>query len=205
MGLWNTLRLKSNSPEVRRKALESLDAAKDPRSLEPLVAGLRDEDAQVRCAAVKGLEQIKNEQSVAALANALKDPSSDVREAAAAALGQLGDAAISRELANLLKDSAPAVRASTAAALRSLGWRPSNPEEQAAFEVALGNTRSAALAGQAAVKALVTELKHDTSFNRRAAAEALEHVDDRRATQPLLAALGDQDPTVKVSAIHALS
>ena len=54
------------------------------------------------------------------------------------------------------------------------------------------------------MKALVGELKHDTSFKRRAAAEALEEVDDPRATQPLLAALSDQDPTVRVSAIHAL-
>jgi len=55
------------------------------------------------------------------------------------------------------------------------------------------------------VKALVGELKHDTSFKRRAAAEALEDVDDPRATQPLLAALNDDEPTVRVSAIHALS
>jgi HEAT repeat protein len=33
----------------------------------------------------------------------------------------------------------------------------------------------------------------------------LEEVDDPRATQPLLAALKDEDPTVRVSAIHALS
>ena len=44
---WNTLRLKSNNPEVRRKALETLDAA-DPRMHERLVASLRDDDAQVR-------------------------------------------------------------------------------------------------------------------------------------------------------------
>ena len=56
---------------------------------------------------------------------------------------------------------------------------------------------AASFAGQAAVKALVTELKHDTSFKRRAAAEALEDVDDPQATQPLLAALKDEDPTVQ--------
>jgi hypothetical protein len=42
---WNTLRLKSNSPEVRSKALERLDPARDARSLELLLAGLGDEDA----------------------------------------------------------------------------------------------------------------------------------------------------------------
>ncbi len=73
------------------------------------------------------------------------------------------------------------------------------------FEVALGHTHAASFAGEAGVKALVGELKHDTSFKRRAAAEALEDVADPQATLPLLAALKDQDPTVRVSAIHALS
>ena len=105
---------------------------------------------------------------------------------------------------SLLRDATPGVRTAAAVALRNLGWKPSTGQEQAEFDIALGHTRAAALAGQFAVQALVSELKHDTSFKRRAAAEALEDVDDPRATQPLLAALKDEDPTVKVSAIHAL-
>ena len=89
---WNTLRLKSSSPEVRRKAVESLDATGDARSLELLLAAMEDEDAQVRCAAIKGLEQVRDDQSIVALATALQDPNSGVREAAAAGLGRLGDA-----------------------------------------------------------------------------------------------------------------
>src|SRR5207244_1322388 len=46
---------------------------------------------------------------------------------------------------------------------------------------------------------------HDTSFVRRAAAEALQGLADPRAVQPLLAALEDPDSTVRVSAIHALT
>ena len=82
---WNTLRLKSNSPEVRSKALERLDPARDARSLELLLAGLGDEDAQVRCAAVKGLEPVKDDQSLIALTTALQDPNSKVREVASSA------------------------------------------------------------------------------------------------------------------------
>ena len=55
---WNTLRLKSNSPEVRRKAIENLDPTRDARALDQLLAGLGDEDSQVRCAAVRGLAQV---------------------------------------------------------------------------------------------------------------------------------------------------
>jgi len=51
----------------------------------------------------------------------------------------------------------------------------------------------------------VKELKHDTSFVRRAVAEALEFVNDARTLKPLLEALGDDDPSVRVSVIHALS
>ena len=83
----NTLRLKSNSPEVRRKALETLDPAGNARALELLLAGLSDEDAQVRCAAVKGLERARDDQSMAALIDALQDPTSTVREVAAASAG----------------------------------------------------------------------------------------------------------------------
>ena len=142
---------------------------------------------------------------MAALIDALRDPTSTVREVAAVSLGRIGDSRAFPHLTCLLKDSHPSVRTAAAAALRSLGWKPSTGEEQALFDVALGHAHAAAFAGQAAVKALVSELKHDTSFKRRAAAEALEDVDDPRATQPLLAALGDEDPTVRVSAIHALS
>ena len=73
---WNTLRLKSSSPEVRRKAFENLDPTRDARSLELLLAGLGDEDPQIRCAAVKGLEQVKDDQSMIALTTALQDPDS---------------------------------------------------------------------------------------------------------------------------------
>jgi HEAT repeat protein len=201
---WNTLRLKSSSPEVRRKALEALDATGNERNFDLLLAGLGDEDAQVRCTAVNRLEQVRDDQAMVALVSALQDPTSSVRETAAAALGRLGDSRTFPHLAYLLSDSHPGVRTAAATSLRNLGWKPSTNEEQARFDIALGHTRAAAFAGQAAVKALVSELKQDTSFKRRAAAEALEQVDDPQATQPLLATLKDEDPTVRVSAIHAL-
>jgi HEAT repeat protein len=203
----NKLRLRSNSPDVRRKALESLDATENTRvrSLGLLLAGLGDEDAQVRCAAVKGLEQIPDDQAMVARITALQDPASIVREAAAASLGRLGDSRSFPQLVRLLRDAHPGVRTAAGFALRSLGWKPAAGEEQALFDVALGHARAAAFAGQASVKALVNELTHDTSFKRRAAAEALEEVDDPRAIQPLLLALKDPDTSVRVSAIHALS
>jgi HEAT repeat protein len=104
-----------------------------------------------------------------------------------------------------LHDPSSSVRQSAALALERLGWRPSNIEEQASFDVALGNTRAAALKGQAAVNPLLSELGDQTESLRRAAAEALEGVDDPRRVQPLLQAAADPEPNVRVSAIHALA
>jgi HEAT repeat protein len=136
---------------------------------------------------------------------ATRDASSEVREAAAAVLGRMGDPQACGALSLLLNDPKATVRTAAGTALKNLGWTPATPEEKAVFEVASGNARGAAFAGQAGVKALVTDLKHDTSFKRRAAAEALQEVNDPRALQPLLVAVQDEDPTVRVSAIHALS
>src|SRR5437868_1821872 len=150
-----------------------------------IVKTLWDEDAQVRRAAVQSLESIPDEQAVEVLMFAAQDASSDVREAVAAVLGQMRDPQAVGPLAYLLNDPKDSVRMSAGAALKHLGWTPSTPEEHAAFEVATGNARGAVLAGHAAVKALVTDLKHDTSFKRRAAAEALQEVSNPRALKPL--------------------
>ena len=203
MVFWNRLKLSSHNPEVRRKAMEALDAT-DARAQELLLAGLDDEDGGVRCAAAKVLSQNKDGHYADALIAALHDPSPEVREAVAGGLARVGNERAHRPLARLLTDSHPGVRSAAAGALRRLGWRAATTDEQVLFDVALGHARAAAFAGQAAVKALVGELKHDTSFTRRAAAEALEEVGDPGARQPLLAALADKDPSVRVSAIHAL-
>jgi hypothetical protein len=59
-----------------------------------------------------------------------------------------------------------------------LNWKPANKEELARFEIALGNTRAAARAGNAAVNPLISELKQDTGDQRRAAADALKELSD---------------------------
>jgi HEAT repeat protein len=128
-----------------------------------------------------------------------------VRETVATSLGRLKDERASNALLWALKDCSWSVRANAAAALKNLGWKPSTQEEAAFFEVATGHTKTAAHAGEAAVVPLVTELGSDTGFLRRAAAEALEGVNDPRRIAPLLAAARDPDPTVRVSAIYALA
>jgi HEAT repeat protein len=205
MAWLNSLRLKSKDAKVRRKALESLDADGCERRMELLAASLRDDEVDVRRAAVGAVEKSRHAQALDLLAAALGDFSAEVREVAAVSLGRRGDARGTEYLTCQLKDPKAKVRLSAAAALRNLGWKPATSEEQALFDVSTGNSPKVAIAAQAAVKALVSDLTHDTSFHRRAAAEALENVDDPRAIGPLLTAADDEDATVRVSAIHALA
>ena len=185
------LRIKSANPRVRRRTVEKLAGSTNSHDTELLVASLEDNDAQVRCAAVRALEQAEDASCTASLLPALRDQDHQVRTAAAQALGHRGDRAAVGALAAVLSDSCPDVRSAAAGALRCLNWNPETPEDVARFEIAVGNARAAAFAGNAAVTSLVGELKADTSFHRRAAAEALKDVADPRRICPLLEALKD--------------
>jgi HEAT repeat protein len=205
MDWWNNLKLNSKSAEVRAKAIENLKPPGDEHTVEVLLSALGDEDEQVRSAAMQAFERIKHPNAGPSLISAaLRSANQELRQTAATALGYLDDPNTANVLANLLSDRNPPLRMAAAASLKKLGWRASTKEEQAFFDVALGNTRAAAFAGKAALTPLLTELKHDTSFQRRAAAEALEGVNDPRRIQPLLIAAKDPDATVRASAIHAL-
>jgi HEAT repeat protein len=204
---WENLKLRSKDPLVRLKAVEALGpGASDPKVLRVVADSLKDEDVQVRCAAAKILGTSKRPEAAEWLVPLLADISSQVRQATAESLGQLGNAKASIEpLKRLLRATNPQDRAYAGAALRVLGWSPGSEEETALFQVGTGNARGAAFHGEVAIEPLVSELKHDTSFARRSAAEALESSKDPRRIKPLIVAANDGDTTVRVSAIHALS
>ena len=206
---WNSLRLRSKNPEIRRNAIEGLHvgtgSAANSRVFEVLAAGLNDDDLKVRCAAARVLGDLEDERAVDLLMPLLSSSSPDLRQTAAVALGHLRDPRAVDPLVLMLRSANPQDRAKAGEALRDLGWTPPNLDDQALFDVAIGNARAASFRGEAAIDPLVSELQHDTSFARRSAAEALEGVKDPRRIQPLLAALRDADPTVRVSAIHAFA
>jgi len=204
---WKLLKLRSKDPEVRLRTLKTFDLAEagDSKLTALVIQSLKDENVQVCCEAAKVLGGSKNLAAADSLIPLLWTSSAELRQAAADALGKLRNPESIEPLKRMLRTPNPQDRASAGAALRALGWVPATPEEEALFEVAIGNTRAAALKGEAALEPLVSELHHDTSFARRSAAEALEGVKDPRRIQPLIAAVNDPDPTVQVSAIHALS
>jgi HEAT repeat protein len=206
MILWNRLSLKSKNPQTRRNAVDRLVASNTTEAVELLVACLCDKDAMVRRTAAAAFNTITDERAINSLISALNDTNCDVRAAAAGALGRQGDLRCIAPLVGALRDCKSRVRTRAAASLRKLGWKAANKEEHALFEVALGNPGAAVRAGHAAIELLASELSSNTSFFRRLVAEALEEVNDPRATKSLLtAARSDTDVTVRVAAIYALS
>ena len=207
MDWWNNFRAKSKDPRIRRKVIESLNLEGEvqPATIELIAAGLGDEDAGVRAAAATAMGSTGNERATESLLPLLRDANPEVRRAAVMGLGQVRDGRASAAVATLLHDVSASVRQGAALALERMGWRPSSEEEQASYEIALGNTRAASLKGQAAVNPLLSELGDKAESLRRAAAEALEGVDDPRRVKPLLQAAADPEPNVRVSAIHALA
>jgi len=203
---WSACRLKSKNPKVRRKAIERLGSQQSARGVSLLAASLaEDKNAQVRSAAAKALGGNQSDQATVLLKAALRNSRSEVRRAAALGLAYSSDDWAIKALVGALRDPDPDVRASAATALRRLNWRAGTQEEQALFDVASGNTRAAALKGDAALSSLLIELQHHFSCKRRAAAEALETVSDPKRVRPLLRATNDDDPSVRVWAAHALS
>jgi HEAT repeat protein len=199
------MRLRFGGTPAKLKAMDKLATTSSRSACKSLLRCLGDRDDQVRLAAAKAIGTGRFDRTVQFLLGSLNHSRSEVREAAALSLGYCGDRSACQGLLSLLNDTNPAVRAAAATALRKLGWRPVDREQQAALDVASGNTLAAALAGPAGVEPLVRELSNSQSFVRRIAAQALEHVDDPRKVSPLLAAVNDPDPTVRVCAIHALA
>jgi HEAT repeat protein len=119
---------------------------------------------------------------------------------AAVVLGRRGDRSVAWPLSALLNDPSEEVRKAAAHALRQLEWKPSTGEDLARYQSGPGHARAAA----SALNPLLGELRHDTAFLRRAAAEALQEINDPGRIAPLLRNLTDSDPGVRLSAIHAL-
>jgi HEAT repeat protein len=204
MLLWHRIRIRTGDTKARLKAIQALGNGSRERAVKPLFRCLSDPDARVRATAAKVLGQLQSERAFELLLEALKDPRHEVRRAAASALRYQGDSRACGALAGMLRDADYHVRSAVAAALRRLGWKPATDEERALLEVSSGSAHSATFAGHAAVTPLLETLQHQTGEMRRSAADALSFVNDPRAYEPLLNAANDPDPTVRVSAIHAL-
>jgi HEAT repeat protein len=173
--------LKDKSAGVRENAALALGEIKDPRAVEPLSIALRDSEYVVTVLAAKALGEI-GKPAVEVLIAALKDPSPDVRMNAAQALGEIKDERAIEPLRAAMNDSDSSVRGHATTAFGKIG--------KSAPEKLPGN--------------LTEDLKSQDPAKRAEVVRVLGDMKDRRAVEPLIAALKDESWQVRRNAAMAL-
>ena len=171
--------LSDRDARVRELAARALGSIRDPRATEKLTLALGDGDPSIRYAAAWALGQIKDGRAMDQLVVALKDQDHRVRRYAAWALAEIGEPAV-KPLVGVLRDQDDAAR-----------W---------------GATEALAGIGEPAVPLLIPALTDENPLVRRHAGEALwkMRVRDRRALDPLIGALKDQDALLRRFAAGAI-
>ncbi len=201
---------RTEDSDVREVALRALARIADPRAVEPLIKAL--ENAEVwlapriadilarhgeavvapliavlndggnrpaRAWAANVLGEVRAQHAFPSVVRLLDDPEDEVRAKAATALGRMGDRrAVGYLVDHLLSDPAPFVRARISSALGQLG-------------------------GPEVIERLVRALGDPAWWVRMRTVEALEHVGGV-AEGPLLIALDDSDPEIRMRAAVAL-
>ncbi len=170
--------LKDASPSVRLAAVRSLGSLKARTSARAIVGMLRDENHEISSSAVYALGQIGDPDTAEALAEVAKSEKSTMRSLAATALGEIESPRVVEPLIGLLSDPDSATRHYAA---RSLG-KTKDPR---------------------AIAPLIGVIRSVDGTGRYEASMALGQIGDS-AVDPLLVALKDDAPEVRVAAARAL-
>jgi HEAT repeat protein len=169
--------LQEAHPILRGRAAEIFGFSKDHAAVPALMYALQGEYYTVRSRAALALGKIGNRQAIRPLLIALKDKEDEVRRAACLGLGLFKDPATFDEITNVLLDD-PIIEVRQAAAR------------------ALGNTQ------HPAALPYLMEALHDSFWwyeREYAAGDLLSAIEkmNNAAVEPLIAALGDKEGTVR--------
>jgi len=191
---------------VRLSAIKTLGEIRDARTVEPLIAILKDESCG--CTAANALVKI-GKPAVEPLIAALKDEDLIVRRNAATALGQIKDASAAEPLIASIKDKSSIVRRDAAIALGQIKDVRAVEPLMAALkdEDAIVRMNAATALGEIDifcllpigchpedhVIVLIRKLNHEDLIIRLSAIKALGEIRDAIAVDPLVATLGDKD------------
>jgi HEAT repeat protein len=197
--------------DVRCAAATALARATDLATIDALVGALKDQYEDVRSAAANSLGRIKDVLAIGPLVLALKDPGTTVRKTAAGALAQIdpkwAETEAARKLAPDLRSSLASsdwfVRNAAASALKLIGEDSSHQTtttHRGAEMATPARRRQQVLLG-----AFVAMLQDADSDLRLAAALSLGQLRDRQARSPLMSALSDTDPVIRLAATEALA
>jgi len=172
--------IKSGNSHARGNAVWCLGVlgAKDSRTVDLLVAALKDEDKYVRWHAALGLQRIKNKRIIEPLVNAFRDEDEYVRRNAARALAVQGESAI-EPLITALQDKETEVRNKAAWALYLINI----PDDEM--------RKLDKKYWERALDLLIPALKDDNDDLRLSVALALKKIKSPNAVKPLIECLKD--------------
>jgi HEAT repeat protein len=203
----------SADPALRALLLRIMTEVQTPEWEELCLKSVHDEEAVVRAAAVSCLKKSSDTNAIRAVINSLADEQPEVRVQAAISLEELKPTEALGPLKAALHDQDPWVRT---AAISSLSVQSdANPEDledlligddlmmQASVVDALA--RMAATGKESALGILERIFDDGSVETRRSVCRILGKVDDNRAHGLIMRAIGDEDPTVRTFAAHALA
>jgi cellulose synthase operon protein C len=193
-------RLEDDKSDIRRKTVEQLELLKDKRAVIPLVSVFGDMNPDVRKAAIRAVGQLGDTAAVSALLRLASEGDKDIKGLAVGALGAIGAPEAADTLIDMLPSSDDQLRAKVAYAIGQIAAKPNAGEASKRAVRALvealadpgqrAQAREAlAVAGKAAVPALIAHLDGKLSGEPIAAVELLAAAQDPRATTALVAEL----------------
>jgi HEAT repeat protein len=220
----NITALKDRDPSIRIRAIESLAGIADFRAVAPLIEALNDEDSSVRMKAVRALGEINDSRAIDPLSyTSVKDADTYVREGAWKVLqwstigGNKVDARSTGPIIGALADEDLDVRIRAAEALGQIknvaavdpliaALNDENSDVRRYSAWALGEINDS----RSIDPLSYTSVKDADTYVREGAWKVLQwstiggNKVDARSTGPIIGALADEDPDVRIRAAEAL-
>jgi HEAT repeat protein/beta-lactamase regulating signal transducer with metallopeptidase domain len=195
---------------VRRTAVSALGQFRQSSSYGVLVGALSDDEPAVRAQAISSLARLRDPRAYQAFASVLSDDSPDVRNAAVRALGAVKDSTAIPGLIRALNDDAEKVRLSAVNALREFDDVRTLAPFTRLLSDPSADVRIAAVRGLGelddddVLTPLTTAAQRDSVASvRRAALGGLARFYRPAVIAPMIAALSDPEPAVRVTAARA--
>lgn len=185
---------KTNDDQTRKVVLQAILSTGDPNITEAFLSLLKTKKPALHIMAADVLGNFKEPRAAAPLGKLLTSPNRDVRKSAAEALGKIGDPKVAADILTLLSDPDPACRKTAADTLALLGdgkWTQWINGDKDDFNRLAGS-------GEPMAFDIISKAPDNL------AVPALGDLGDKRALEPLVTKLKDNDEDIRINAITAL-
>ena len=206
----------------------------DKKDTKGIIKALQKGKPQIRREAAKALGDMKAGKAVGLLVSILGEEDADLKLTCIESLGKIEDHKAVVPLIECLKDEDVKIRKSATDALKKIGVQAMNPGQKAFYFLASDEWEELQNMGEASVETLVTAIKEGDTQVRDKAAKALENLGDisvpcfiklledikwyvreisakalgrlhsKKAIEPLIGILGDENFRVQKKAVWAL-